>query len=44
MTLKGVIVAILAVGVMNHGPSTVEHRNREFTSWDFRERANARPS
>ena len=25
MTLEGVIVDILAVGVMNHGPSMVEH-------------------
>ena len=35
-----VIVAILAVGVMNHGPSTVERPNREFGSWDFRGRPN----
>ena len=35
-----VIVEILAVGVMNHGPSTVKRTNREFTNWDFRGRAN----
>ena len=35
-----VIVEILAVGVMNHGPSTVERPNREFASWDFRGRPN----
>ena len=37
---KRVIVEILAVGVMNHGPSTVERPNREFASWDFRGRPN----
>ena len=37
---KRVIVEILAVGVMNHGPSTVERLNREFASWDFRGRPN----
>ena len=31
-----VIVAMLAVGVMNHGRSTVERPNREFAGWDFR--------
>ena len=40
MTIEGVIVAVLAVGVMNHGPSTVKRPNREFTNWDFRGRAN----
>ena len=35
-----VIVEILAVGVMNHGPSTVECPNREFAGWDFRGRPN----
>ena len=35
MTLKGVIVAILDMGVMKHGSSTVEYPNQEFTSWGF---------
>ena len=35
-----VIVEILAVSVMNHGPSTVKRPNREFINWDFRGRAN----
>ena len=30
----------LAVGVVNHGPSMAERPNREFGSWDFRERSN----
>ena len=36
----------LAVGVivMNHGPSMVERRDREFASLYFRGRANAGPS
>ena len=36
MERERVIVEILAVGVMNHGPSTVERLNWEFASWDFR--------
>ena len=39
-TFEGVIVAILAIGVMNHGPSAVECPNREVASWDFRGTAN----
>ena len=38
MTIEGVIVVILAVGVMNHAPSTVD------ASLDFRGSANERPS
>ena len=40
MERERIIVEILAVGVMNHGPSTVKRTNREFTNWDFRGRAN----
>ena len=42
MRLKGVIVAILAIGDMNHMPSMVERSNREFASWNLRRRTNPR--
>ena len=33
MERKHVVVAILAGGVMNHGPSTAKRLNREFGNW-----------
>ena len=33
MERKHVVVAILAGGVMNHGPSIAKHLNREFANW-----------
>ena len=40
MTLEGVIVEILVVGVMNQVLSMVECPNWRFASWDFREKNN----
>lgn len=40
MECDHVIVAIFAIGVMNHGLSMAEHPNLKFTSWEFGRRTN----
>ena len=42
--VEGVLIGVLTICVINHGPCTVEHGHREFVSCDFKGRANARPT